>query len=275
MVLWSLMIVNNWAVTEEGIVIAFHQGTSGTRWSMLYFYLWYFVIVIVVSNIVTAFLLEDFEVTQAQIIEIENNYEPEWRRHILEAARDLRVKERTTWNVTRKEHPYHAYERMFADEIREHIRQHDSRRMLRGAGAAARAKEPERDERYFVDSDDEAFAGPRLRQRPHWAQAVMRVTLGELGRPVDPHASSGGEGSATAGVSEEGVALAMHGVECPAAGGKGLRRQRGAKQKQEQGQGGGIGGISGLEEQGSDSESSGGEDSRLPSVRAKRAAADS
>lgn len=162
-VLWALMIVNNWAVTEEGIVIAFHKGTQGTRWSMLYFYLWYFVIVIVVSNIVTAFLLEDFEVTQAQIIEIEHNYEPEWRRRILEAARDLRVKERTTWNVTRKEHPYHAYERMFADEIREHIRMHDQERASARAGGAVRAPGPVRDQRYFVDSDDEAFTGPRLR----------------------------------------------------------------------------------------------------------------
>jgi len=114
--LFSLMVVNNWAITMEGYVAA----TS--RWYMIYFYAWYFVIVILVLNIVTAFLLDDFTVMQAQIEDEENGMVPSWRHRLQRAARELRVPARKRWVLTRPKHPQQVYEMMFADDIEEHLR---------------------------------------------------------------------------------------------------------------------------------------------------------
>ena len=45
---------------------------------MIFFYAWYFVMVIVVLNIITAFLLDDFTVMRAQIADEENGVISEW-----------------------------------------------------------------------------------------------------------------------------------------------------------------------------------------------------
>ncbi|KAA0175186.1 hypothetical protein FNF27_03194 [Cafeteria roenbergensis] len=118
--LFSLMVVNNWAITMEGYVAA----TS--RWYMIYFYIWYFVIVLLVLNIVTAFLLDDFTVMQAQIEDEENGMVPDWLRRLKAAARDLRVRERRSWAISRPKHPQQVYELMFADDIAEHLRSMDT-----------------------------------------------------------------------------------------------------------------------------------------------------
>lgn len=49
-----------------------------TYFSMLYFYFWYFTMVIVVLNIITAFLLDDFTVMRAQISDEDKGVIPEW-----------------------------------------------------------------------------------------------------------------------------------------------------------------------------------------------------
>lgn len=113
--LFALMVVNNWAITMEGYVAVTN------RWFMIYFYLWYFAIVILVLNIVTAFLLDDFTVMQAQIEDEENGMMQSWHRRLLQAARELRVRDRASWVISRPKHPQQVYELMFADDIAEHL----------------------------------------------------------------------------------------------------------------------------------------------------------
>jgi hypothetical protein len=118
--LFALMVVNNWAITMEG------YAAVTNRWFMIYFYLWYFVIVILVLNIVTAFLLDDFTVMQAQIEDEENGLMPSWHKRLLQAARELRVRDRKNWTISRPKHPQQVYELMFADDIAEHLSSMDT-----------------------------------------------------------------------------------------------------------------------------------------------------
>lgn len=70
---FALTIVNNWPIIMEGYVVA-----VATHWAMLFFYVWYFAIVVVVLNIVTAFLIDDFTVMRAQIVDDNTGYAPLW-----------------------------------------------------------------------------------------------------------------------------------------------------------------------------------------------------
>lgn len=50
---WELLIVNNWFIIMDGFV-----AVSGTQWSRVYFLCYYFVMVVVVLNLFTSFVLE-------------------------------------------------------------------------------------------------------------------------------------------------------------------------------------------------------------------------
>eukprot|EP01138_Halocafeteria_seosinensis_P002631 gb/GECG01002690.1/.p1 GENE.gb/GECG01002690.1/~~gb/GECG01002690.1/.p1 ORF type:complete len:899 (+),score=70.31 gb/GECG01002690.1/:1-2697(+) len=108
--LFEQMVVNNWAIVMMGYAYATNL------WAMLYFYLWYFIMVIVVLNIVTAFLLEDFMLMSAKIKDEDDGIREKWVEKI-ETALDLLGIPRNKWVITRKAHPLHLYEMMFANDI--------------------------------------------------------------------------------------------------------------------------------------------------------------
>lgn len=115
--LFEQMVVNNWAI----VMMAYAYVTS--RWAMLYFYLWYFIMVIVVLNIVTAFLLEDFMLMSAKIKDEDDGIPEKWMEKI-SAALELLGIPPGKWHIKRKAHPLHLYEMMFANDINECLEEH-------------------------------------------------------------------------------------------------------------------------------------------------------
>lgn len=110
-VLFELMIVNNWAIT----MMAYAYATS--YWSMLYFYAWFFIMVIVVSNIVTAFLIDDFTVMRSRIAATAAGDVPLWEQRIREAMRAVGMPGAGRTIITRKMRTVHVYEAMFEDDV--------------------------------------------------------------------------------------------------------------------------------------------------------------
>ena len=55
--LFYLMVVNNWPVEMEGAVAA-----TGTRWSRIFFIAFYAALVVVVSNVLVAFIIDMYQV---------------------------------------------------------------------------------------------------------------------------------------------------------------------------------------------------------------------
>lgn len=110
-VLFELMIVNNWAIT----MMAYAYATS--YWSMAYFYAWFFIMVIVVSNIVTAFLIDDFTVMRARIAATAAGDVPLWEHRIREAMHAVGMPGAGRTIITRKMRTVHVYEAMFEDDV--------------------------------------------------------------------------------------------------------------------------------------------------------------
>ena len=54
-VLWNVMVVNNWHV-----FLAAFANFSGSKWSQLYFIVWWLIAVVVALNLFTAIILENF-----------------------------------------------------------------------------------------------------------------------------------------------------------------------------------------------------------------------
>ena len=82
-VLFYLMIVNNWVIIMEGYVAV----TS--VWARCYFVAWFLVIVFVVLNVVTAFLLDFFTKQEEENKLHDAGYIPEWHDRIIKAALQL------------------------------------------------------------------------------------------------------------------------------------------------------------------------------------------
>ena len=120
--LFELMVVNNWAI----IMMGYAYATS--LWAMAYFYSWFFCMVIVVLNIVTAFLLDDFTVMQQTLTrEEEEGTQHAWEVVVFRTAREHLPDFPTGWRVTRKTHPIHVYERMFEEEVRAYVEHTETR----------------------------------------------------------------------------------------------------------------------------------------------------
>ena len=67
MTLWDVMVVNNWQVIMNA------YSTVVGSWAIVYFVLWWLVSVIIVLNIFTAFIVENFQtrVDQLKILQME------------------------------------------------------------------------------------------------------------------------------------------------------------------------------------------------------------
>lgn len=156
--LFEQMVVNNWPI----VMMAYAYATS--RWAMIYFYIWYFVMVIVVLNIVTAFLLDDFMIMRAKINDETNNLKDEWRLRIERVIEEMGYDEHTNpfpyW-YSRKTHPIHVYEVMFASDIQDHLLQQG-----------------------YGEDEDNVFGKDSARQnkRRSTTGSHERLSLGEMGR---------------------------------------------------------------------------------------------
>ncbi|XP_013410591.1 two pore calcium channel protein 2 [Lingula anatina] len=78
-VLWDVMVVNNWFVFLDAYTIA-----TGTRWSQLYFVVWWLLSVVLSLNLLSALILENF------IMKWEKNRE-RWRASDQERSRSVSV----------------------------------------------------------------------------------------------------------------------------------------------------------------------------------------
>ncbi len=120
--LFELMVVNNWAITMMGYAYATSKA------AMIYFYAWFFVMVIVVLNIVTAFLLDDFTVMQGTLTaEEDSGKQHAWKETALAAAAANDPNHARKWALSRKTHPIHVYERMFEEEVRQYLAEMEAR----------------------------------------------------------------------------------------------------------------------------------------------------
>ena len=120
--LFELMVVNNWAITMMGYAYATHKA------AMVYFYAWFFVMVIVVLNIVTAFLLDDFTVMQNTLTaEEDSGKQHAWKETALAAAAANDPQHALKWKLSRTTHPIHVYERMFEEEVRQYLADMEAR----------------------------------------------------------------------------------------------------------------------------------------------------
>jgi hypothetical protein len=116
------MVVNNWAITMMGYAYATNRA------AMVYFYAWFFIMVVVVLNIVTAFLLDDFTVMQKTLTaEEDDGKQHVWKETALAAAAANDPLHARKWQLSRKTHPIHVYERMFEDEVRVYLADMEAR----------------------------------------------------------------------------------------------------------------------------------------------------
>lgn len=90
---------------------------------MIYFYVFYFVTVTVVINVVTAFLIDDFDVMRSQFRASYKGKLPTWQRRVKDAIAGVRTRgiHKDELVIKRKAHGIHLYETMFADEIHAHL----------------------------------------------------------------------------------------------------------------------------------------------------------
>jgi len=120
--LFELMVVNNWAIIMMGYAYSTHMA------AMIYFYAWFFVMVIVVLNIVTAFLLDDFTVMQNTLTaEEDSGKQYAWKETALAAAAANDPNHARKWKLSRTTHPIHVYERMFEEEVRQYLADMEAR----------------------------------------------------------------------------------------------------------------------------------------------------
>eukprot|EP00937_MAST-01D_sp_MAST-1D-sp2_P002661 g2661.t1 len=82
-VLFYLMIVNNWVIIMEGYVAITSVG------SRVYFVAWFFVIALVVLNVVTSFLLDFFTAQQVYNENVDRGWKPRWLDDVRKAAEVL------------------------------------------------------------------------------------------------------------------------------------------------------------------------------------------
>ena len=63
MTLFELLVVNNWMITMDGFV-----KVSGTKWSRMYFVSWWLLAVVIVLNIVIAYIVASFPKKRRELL---------------------------------------------------------------------------------------------------------------------------------------------------------------------------------------------------------------
>jgi hypothetical protein len=114
-VLFYLMIVNNWPVVMEGYVAV--AGFS----ARLFFYAWYMVIVLVVLNIVLAFLLDAFAAQALVWQELHHGgKQPLWRIMVHAAAQRAEI-DISRCDVFRRKHFRDLQEALYEDDVDDEV----------------------------------------------------------------------------------------------------------------------------------------------------------
>lgn len=126
--LFELMVVNNWPINMEAAVAA------TTVWARFYYLAWYAVSVIVVINVLVAFLLDSFATRQALNESEQTGLEKVWKRLFRRSARRLGYSPER-WAITREERVGDLYEAMYHNDLKV-LHCHSGRMLVscRGAG---------------------------------------------------------------------------------------------------------------------------------------------
>ena len=74
--LFELLVVNNWMITMDGFVKA-----SGTKWARMYFVSWWLLAVVIVLNIVIAYIVASFPKKRRELL-IRNRDEEELKQFL-------------------------------------------------------------------------------------------------------------------------------------------------------------------------------------------------
>lgn len=106
-----------------------------TQWAVVYFYAWYFVSVIVLSNVVTAFFLDSFQLQRTRAA-AGSAAEP-WHTRLAAVCKSNFPNLTTNMEFKRPFHSIFAYEELFKDDVEAHKAAAKQRLMRRRTYAPA------------------------------------------------------------------------------------------------------------------------------------------
>eukprot|EP01062_Namystynia_karyoxenos_P055365 TRINITY_DN46164_c0_g1_i1.p1 TRINITY_DN46164_c0_g1~~TRINITY_DN46164_c0_g1_i1.p1 ORF type:complete len:1030 (+),score=336.40 TRINITY_DN46164_c0_g1_i1:71-3160(+) len=117
--LFHLMVVNNWHVTMQAFVLA-----SGTKWACVFFELFHFIVVVIVLNVLVAFVIEAYDLARTH--DVLESAPSLWEQRILSigVSSNLRSADSGTLYVRRPPRTWDFTRAMFRDVVADFVRRY-------------------------------------------------------------------------------------------------------------------------------------------------------